>query len=200
MKRLLLIAVLTCLAGAAHAKGERFHNPTAQFALTKPEGWVYLSADQNSANLKMIESGDAELRDAVAKYATVPMVVLAKHPEPFPDLNPTFKVNLRLLGPWAGQTPTAVLDEILPTLRKVAADVTVVQPPTLVKVDGLDAGYLRLNYKLRAGGAEFPTTSEMWLVPRGEVFFLIGAGSRQDETTGTRAEIAEILQSIRFGP
>lgn len=200
MRLLLVLAALVAFAGFARAEGTRFHNPTAQFELTKPEGWGYLTADQNAANLAAVETGDPEFRKAIARYATAPMVALAKHPEPFDDLNPSLKVNVRPLGDFAGQQPTAILTALMPALRSVAADATLAQPPTPVKVGGLDGAYMRFNYTLRAGGAEYPTTSELWVVPRGEFFFLIGAGTRQDETTGSRAEIAQIIESIRFGP
>lgn len=200
MRLLLVVAAIACLASPVRAEGDRFRNPTAQFELTKPEGWVYLSAEQNTANLKAVETSDAKFGEAMVKYATVPMVVLAKHPEPFDDLNPSFKVNVRPVGQFAGQPPAAILAALLPGLQRVFADATVAQAPVAVKVGGLDAAYLRLDYTLRAGGVDYPTTSELWVVPRGDFFFLIGAGSRQDETTGSRLEIGQIIQSIRFGP
>jgi len=44
----------------------------------------------------------------------------------------------------------------------------------------------------------FPTASELWIVPRGDYFFLIGAGTRQDEKTGGRDEIRSILGTVRI--
>ena len=35
-------------------------------------------------------------------------------------------------------------------------------------------------------------------MPRGNFFFLIGAGTRQDEATGGRAEIRSILDSVKI--
>jgi hypothetical protein len=35
-------------------------------------------------------------------------------------------------------------------------------------------------------------------VPHGDYFFLLGAGTRQDETTGTRAEIRAIVDSVKI--
>lgn len=200
MRLLPLLATLACLGSPVHAEADRFRNPTAQFELRKPTDWVYLSAEQNTANLKAVGISDADLREAMVKHATVPMVVLAKHPEPFNDLNPSFKVNMRPLGQFAGQPPAAILTALLPALTRAFADATLVQAPLATKVGGLDAAYLRIDYMLRAGDAEYPTTSELWVVPRGDFFFLIGAGSRRDEATGSRREIAEILESIRFGP
>jgi hypothetical protein len=42
--------------------------------------------------------------------------------------------------------------------------------------------------------------SELWIVPRGDYFFMIGAGTRQDEKTGTRKEIQEILKTVKIDP
>ena len=47
-------------------------------------------------------------------------------------------------------------------------------------------------------GQAFPACSEMWILPRGDFFFLIGAGSREDERTGTREEIRGILATLKF--
>jgi hypothetical protein len=54
-----------------------------------------------------------------------------------------------------------------------------------------------MNYSMTMpDGRELPTTSELWIIPRGDYFFLIGAGTRQDESTGSKAEIEYILSSI----
>jgi hypothetical protein len=68
-----------------------------------------------------------------------------------------------------------------------------------VSVSGLAGAYVRVHYTLQtAENASFPTASELWIVPRGDFFFMIGAGTRQDEKTGTRAEIASIIQSVKI--
>jgi hypothetical protein len=60
---------------------------------------------------------------------------------------------------------------------------------------------MRINYSLQASdGRTFPTTSEMWIVPKGDYFFMIGAGTRQDEKTGSRKEIQQIVDSIKVQP
>lgn len=200
MRLWLLMATLVCLGFPARADENLFRNPTAEFQMTKPDGWVYLTAQQNSANLKGVENADADLRSAMERYATAPMVVIAKYPEPFDDLNPSFKVNVRPMGSFAGSTPKAILAAILPSLQRAFPDAAVVQAPEDVKVGGLDGAHIILNYTLRAQGRAYPTASELWVVPRGDFFFMIGAGLRQDEATGTRAEIVQILESIRFGP
>jgi hypothetical protein len=56
---------------------------------------------------------------------------------------------------------------------------------------------MRFHYVLRMqDGRTVPTTSELWVVPRGEYFFLIGAGTRRDQSTGSRAEVHAIVDSV----
>jgi hypothetical protein len=56
-----------------------------------------------------------------------------------------------------------------------------------------------MNYTMEIpDGRSFQTTSELWIVPRGDYFFMIGAGTRQDEKTGSREEIQDILASLKI--
>ncbi len=58
---------------------------------------------------------------------------------------------------------------------------------------------MRIDYSLTIpDGRFFPTASELWIVPRGDYFFMIGAGTRQDEKTGSRKEILKILNSVEL--
>jgi len=40
--------------------------------------------------------------------------------------------------------------------------------------------------------------SEIWVVPSGPVFFMIGTGTRADEKNGSRAEARAIVDSLRI--
>jgi len=177
---------------------EVFRNPTAGLEVTKPAVWVFLTAEQNADNLKRTELSDQEFRAAMAKYATVPMVAMAKYPEPYPDLNPSFKVNMRSLGDLKGSSAVEITNLVVPQLQRAFADAKLVQPPKEVTISGLKAAYARIDYTLRAGVEQFPTASELWIIPRGDFFFIVGAGTRQDEKSGTRAEIETIVKSLKL--
>jgi hypothetical protein len=47
----------------------------------------------------------------------------------------------------------------------------------------------------RLGGKK---TQEIWVVPSGPVFFMIGTGKRADEKNGSRAEVRAIVDSIQI--
>ena len=69
--------------------------------------------------------------------------------------------------------------------------------PLAIKFSGHPAGYVRVNYTHEAGGVGWRTTSELWIVPRGDLLFIIGAGTRQDEKSGTRKEVRGIIDTIK---
>jgi hypothetical protein len=202
MKQLLLtlFLCLTLWTGMASAEpSDVFHNPTTGFTVTKPPAWHYATAAQHVANLRAMKLNDQAFHTAMLRYATAPLLALQKFPEPFADVNPSFKVNLKPLGQLKGKRPTELLTLLLPQLQRAFSEVQVVQLPMEVEVAQIPSAYARLNYSLRTHtGETFPITSEVWIVPRGEYFFLLGAGTRQDEQTGTRAEIHAIVDSIRI--
>ena len=192
----LFFLVSTALAGDTE---NTFRSVTVGFELTKPESWRFLTAEKNLENLKRTKLSDEEFQELMLKYATAPLVVIAKHPEPFDDLNPSFKVNVRPFGKLKGADPKQILAMLSVQFKNVFKDYEVLQEPTDTEVSGIRSGYMRINYSIQIpDGRTFPTTSELWIVPRGNYFFMIGAGTRQDEKTGTRKEIQEILQTIKI--
>jgi len=95
------------------------------------------------------------------------------------------------------QDPKHILELVIPQFQKMIEDFTLAQPPTDTVVGTLPAAYMRINYSIsNPDGRIFPTATELWAIPRGDYYFMIGAGTRQDEKTGSREEIAEILSSI----
>lgn len=203
MRRLTLIGlglVLTSFSAYAQESGV-FKSEIAGFEITKPADWQFVTAEQNLENLKNTQVGDKDFQAAMVKYATAPLVAMAKHSEPFNDVNPTLKVNIKPFGPLKGTAPTKILGILVTQFEKVFQDLEIVTPPTAVKVSGLDAGYIKMNYTLQVpDGTSFPTTSELWIVPRGDYFFMIGSGTRQDEATGSRKEIQAIVDTVVIRP
>jgi hypothetical protein len=195
-----ILVLFLVLSGAVWANdADTFRSPTAGFEVTKPSAWQFATAAQTQENLKRTKLSDSEFQTAMLKYATVPMVAMMKYPEPYDDINPSFKVNIKPLGQLIGKTPIELLNVVLPQLQTVFTDYHVSQSPIETEVSGLKAGYARINYSLEtADGSTFPCASELWIVPRGEYFFLIGAGTRQDEATGSRSEIRAILDSVKI--
>lgn len=197
---LLLIMLLVSVGFAiAEEANDTYTNPTVGISVTKPADWHFFSAEQNLENLKRTKMKDDEFQRFLQLYATAPLVAMTKYPEPFDDLNPSLKVNIRPLGEMSGDNPVKIIELFLPQFDNLFEDFSVVEGPSDTVVSGMKAAYVRIHYSLQTQDkTEFPTCSELWIVPKGSFFFMIGAGTRQDEKTGKREEIAEILASLKI--
>ncbi|MCL1480494.1 hypothetical protein MIH18_11680 [Marinobacter sp. M3C] len=198
--KMFVAAFLIFGAGSAVAtEPDVYSNPTAGFQVTKPAEWSYITAAQNMDNIKAIKLSDEEFHAAMQKYATAPLVAMAKYQEPFDDVNPSFKVNLKPFGDFKGKPPQDIISFAVPQFKNAFKNFVLVQPPTEVVVSGIKSAYARMNYTIEVpDGRSFPITSELWIVPHGDYFFMIGAGTRQDEGTGSRKEIQNILSTLKI--
>lgn len=198
--RIIQVLVISLLSFGVFAQDTNvFESVTVGFKVTKPSEWQFVTAEENLENLEKVQMNDEEFQQLMLKYSTAPLVAMMKYPEPFDDLNPSFKVNIKPLGQLKGTDPKKILGLILPQFQKMFQDFNLVQPPTDTTVGKLPAAYMRINYSLAIpDGRTFPTASELWIVPRGNYFFMIGAGTRQDGKTGSREEISKILSSVEL--
>lgn len=197
MKASLAFVLILFSSSALSEEPSVFSNPTAGFTVTKPVGWHYVTAEQNLNNIKATQINDKEFQAAMVKYATTPMVVMTKYKEPYDDVNPSFKVNIKPLGQFKGRDSKEIIGIILPQFQKLFKDFVLVQPPINVTVGGISSAYTRINYTMDVAGiGALPITSELWIIPRGDYFFMVGAGTRQDEKTGSRKEVESIINTI----
>jgi hypothetical protein len=191
--------VLTSYGHAFESEPDVFSSATAGIQMTKPSDWHYVTAAQNLENIKALKLSDQEFHAAMQKYSTAPLVAITKFREPYEDVNPSFKVNIKPYGQLRGKKPAELITMLLPQFERVFKDFVLVTPATEVEVSGIKSAYAQVNYVLETpGGDSFPITSELWIVPRGDYFFMLGAGTRQDERTGTRKEIQAILATVKI--
>lgn len=196
MKVIKFLIVLTFSGYIFASSPNEFESVTVGFKLTKPEEWQFITAEENIENLKKVKMNDTEFHQMMIKYSTAPLVALTKYPEPFDDLNPSFKVNIKPLAGLKGASSKQFLEAMASQFQKMFQDFQIDQEPTDIEVAGLKGSYMRIKYTMAIpDGRTFPTMSELWIIPRGEYFFMIGAGTRQDEKTGTRKEIKDILDT-----
>lgn len=165
-----------------------------------PDGWHVLTAEDNARNLNKLKFSDAELEAALKQRGPVPLIAFSKYQEPHDDLNPSFKIIARPLGNLSGRSPVEILALILPSLKQSFADARIIKDAEPTMVSGFPAAYAQLSYTLATETDSYETTSELWIVPRGSHFFMLGAGTRTDEANGSRMEIADIVHSVRIEP
>jgi hypothetical protein len=204
MKRFCFFIALILVGIGARASladsADVYSNPTIGFEITKPSDWHFASLAEYRQNQDNVELEDEKFTELMRKYSTAPLVALFKFPEPYDDVNPSFKVTIKPYGQQKGKAPDEILNIMLPPFRLLFQDFQIVRGPEEVSVSGVPSAHARVTYMLKAGdGNTYPTASEIWIVPYGDYYFLMGAGMNQDGKTGAPAEIAAIVESIRIG-
>ena len=193
----ILLPVLAGSALAQNREPQRFESATAGIALARPAGWRTASLQMVEQNRARVRLSDGELEAAMQRAATAPLFAFIKHPEPYPDINPTIQITVRPLGTLAGSRPTEIMTVAVGVLQKALSDVAFVTAVTDVQVSGLPAAYMRASYTMKnAEGQEFKVLTRMWLVPRGAFAFLIGMSGPQEGPDMSDAEFAAALASI----
>lgn len=193
-----MVLLMAASGSLAADSSNRYFNQTVGFEVSKPDGWRFVTAAQNLENLKRVKFGTVEFKQAVTTYSTAPLVVMMKYEEPYDGLNPSFKANIRPFGALPQRTGQAVLALVVPHLLKQLPDAQITQQPEDTTVDGKPAAHVVISYTLKSEeGGEFPTTSEVWIVPAGDFFFMLGAGYSQN-SSAERAEVERVLASIRI--
>ena len=95
--------------------------------------------------------------------------------------------------------PKALLEKILPSFKRFFKNFRLIEKPKNIQLAGIKTGYVKFYYNLKnKSGVNFATCSELWIVPRKTYFFMIGSGTRKDEKSGTRKEVHEIVNNIKF--
>lgn len=176
-----------------------FSNPAIGVVVTKPSGWVFLTAQQHLENLKRATLKNGERLNWLREHPSPPLVGMMKYPEPFDDVNP----NVMMFVAPAGQFPT---NDLVPILRGLVADrqkqfdnFRVVEPPRGTTLNGYSSAYAKFYYDLKVpDGRRFPAWGEMWLVPHKEQLLIVVLELREDEKTGERVEFDRIMGSLKL--
>lgn len=194
---LLLILFFSTLSYAAEA--DTFKNPCAGISITKPADWYYMGIDQNYENLKNSKMKDEELKKLSLKMADVPMIVIVKYHEPYKNLNPTLKIDVKPTGDYKGTNPKKILSAMTASMGDFFDGFKIIKGPADANIDGMNGAYVRFNTIMKMeDGQSYPSCSEIWVIPRGDHMFMFSANTRQDEKNCKRDEIRKIIDTIKI--
>lgn len=186
----------------AMARGDqdRYEDPVLGFVLIKPADWHFVTTQQHRENLGRVEFSSEASRRQVVERSSAPLVVAMRHRDPVSGLNPSLRVTVKPFTASASRDPRAVIDTILAGVAKQLGEIELVQPPEAATVAGLPAAHAVLHYTLRTtdGGAS-ATASELWVVPNGDVYYVIGAGYAQGDDD-IRAQVRTAVDGIAIVP
>jgi hypothetical protein len=176
---------------------EVFHHTGAGFSVTKPADWKYLSPEMVKTASETTKWNDAELEKAIKANPNSPLVVLTRYQEPYPTLNPSVSVTMVNL-PVEGMPPKDILNMSTEVLKRAYPDLTYVDEVQDTNVDGINGAYTKIKYTMAAGDQKFPTTTRMWLVPRGKIMFTVGMSGPQEGPDASEETFKGILNSIKI--
>lgn len=198
--RLAIYIVFAFLTGVANADDRNTYiSQMLGFKVTKPESWNFVSANTYLDQTKQMKLNDKELQQRWSETIRAPLVVITKYPASHPDVNTSFKADVKPYG----QLPTTssgvdILNVILKSLGSVFKNLTIEQSPIEITLANHKAGYMKISYvNVAQDGREYPSTSEMWVVPRKNHFFMLGGGYKRGDKAGPK-ELQSILTTLRI--
>jgi hypothetical protein len=194
----ILIALILFISTGAHAKDDNlFTSPTLGFHITKPTAWRFVSANTYLDQMKEMRFADAEFQRQWSQAIRAPVVVIAKHPPDFNEVNTTFKVDVKPYGVIPEKsTGVTAFQVLVPNLKRVTKDFNVEEGPREAVVGGRNGAYLRASYFVTSStGVQVALTSEMWVIPLSNYIYIIGGSYKKGSDSGP-SEVAAIMKTI----
>jgi hypothetical protein len=176
-----------------------YRDATLRIILAKSPDWVFATDEQRAQTVSRTKVKDEEFQKIVHRYGTAPAVMIMKYPEPYSDVNPTVKMNVRPMTALSTNNPLAKLNIIAEGVERAFEDFEMVVAPKEARLAAKRAAYMKVHFSMSIpDGRKFFICTETWAVPKGTNFILLFASTRQDEKTGKREETQRIVSSLKF--
>lgn len=191
----IVIALVTPVVPSFAASKHVYQDEAAGFSIKKPKDWVFMTGQELVAHA-LKEAGNDQ---AVPSSPEGLVVVVARHPEPHPDLNATAQVVVQPLGQATGIPPALLMKAIVEAMQGEDPSLELVEAVHDTKVSGLPAAAMTIRYTVHAAdGGEYTILSRMWVVPRGREVFIIDMNGHADGPEVSEREFKKMLKSIRI--
>ena len=174
-----------------------FYDESSGISITIPEGWKKLSPKMLIETRQSVKLSDKDLEKMIKENPDAPLVVILKYPEPYPTLNPMVTVSKKYI-PIKGIPPKDILHMNIEVFKRGYPDFTYVDEIQDTNVDGINSAYTKVNFTWTDGDRKFPTTTRLWLVPRGKFMIIIGMSGPQHGPDASEGLLKEIFESIKF--
>ena len=194
---ILLVGLFQICYSADSSKKIEYKHQLLGFSVQYPDSWNIVSVDDYYSSLNNTKLSNKEWDGMLTKHASIPFFAVAKYKEPYEDLNPSFKVNTRPYGELKGQKLDALMKAMVKQFETMFDDFEIIDDVKEVKIGNTKAIHTKFNYTLVSeAGEDYPASSELWLIDKGEYFYVIGVGMHQTEKKEILAEIKEMISSI----
>lgn len=193
-----LLAALLASAPAGAENPPVFYSRAAGFQIKRPMSWHWLTDVEALNNQVPQRLSDAELAKLLGKRPALVLVQIGMHEEPYAGLNPSIEVSIQPLRTLASPAPVEALAPIAEKLKKDFPDLTVIDAPQPATVGGRPGARMKARYTTTLDGKSVQVLERIWLVPRGEFAFLIGASGPAEGPEVAEAAIAGALAATRI--
>ena len=213
MKQLVIVFLLAFgLVGASSSfaenhQSDKFFNRDVGFAITKQPDWHFLSLD--NAETWMTSPDDSDegklslkqhiqgLREQESKTGMSPLFI-AKHEEPYPDLNPMIQVSLHYIDDLPKDvSPLAIAAVMAKNVSENNEGIEMMDRIRLVQVSNFDAGYLSFILNRESDSVENEyAVNQVYLIPRGKYVFEITLSTPLELDADTEADLEEMIEMM----
>lgn len=187
MKVMVTAAAMLLAVSSAHAASDRvYSNHEVGIKLKRPTEWVFMSPEELAAAAGHEESTEGML------------IAVARHPEPYPDLNATAQV-VHVPLPVEGVDPERVLASMVRDLRMHSPEFEQLEEVHATKVSGRPAAAARIMYVAESPqGGTYRILSRLWVIVRGSDLFIIDMNGHAEGPEVSEEEFRQIFKSIRI--
>ena len=175
------------------APGNAFVNLALGFSIRKPEKWEFKSAAQLRTSHAGLELRDKDLESSLKQGSRAPFVVIMNETESEDSVYPTFQARARVI-PKGQLSEVEFLQASIAQLQKSFDDLKILQEPEALKISGLAGAAMTTQYTLKSGDHSFPVVSELRVVRRNNVLFILGLS----RPPGTNDDYSKIWDSVRI--
>ena len=176
---------------------EIFTDSTFGLSIQKPADWRSIPVQANAVDRQKVMANNPDLVGAIQKDAAAPLYAFTRTWEPDRRIAATVKIGVRSADSFEGMSGEKVLDAILVSLRD-QMHVTVVTAPEVVSLAGQQTGHFAITYALKDSEGPVYIASEMWVIPRGKYFVVLGATYPPADRERDHPEVMKIVDSLRL--
>lgn len=188
-----LISISACQAN------DVFEAKELGFSITKPSNWFFAAKSDRDSALRKLEDDFLKEKIQSAKQSGIIISIMKFDPSKYRGVIPT--VHIAVFGPDKFQTNTPVVQFARQMNKDFTAhlkDAAILEEPSIVDLAGREAGHTRVNYALSFEGQTVSLSTEAWFIIHKGSLFQITSVTRQDEQNGTRAEMRQVIDTIKL--
>lgn len=183
--RYLMLGVLVAAPLLRAADENVYRNTTLGFSIQKPATWFFET---------MATDGDTR----AVSDSPVKMIMITRYKEPYPELNASLSISCVSRDEVAVTVPKTLVRIIVNRIVERYEDASVQEGPSEATIAGLKGAYARVFFegKLKEGDRA-AASEEVWVLVAGDLYCIATGESRQDEKTGSRNELRQILETMK---